>query len=935
MSSILAAILALSPTHGQPSATQAPGAQAADSKVVSISHRMSWEGESADGGSRTRTWRWKAPCDAFFWLIATAKGSPPTIELRAADGTILARDRGSGGLGRSTIEGDVSSGQELVVEVEPADPDHPGVIDLELELAPETTSSRNVRDRIAGWKAERAAAFASGDIAAADRALSEFELAVASEPDLASSAAATEAALQFVTDDPLANLDAPKQRVFEHWLAVHSTMLPSDHDRVIRVRLLLADSEPSPAAAARRCEVLEAETQRLLAGRDESDPELALAQRRLAWACHDAGDSKRGRDLLEQVVASQSRTRSAADPVLVDMELTLAGLRLACGEAERAQREVEAITKDALPAVDRRSSLHERAWFQLSTLRYRSGDVEGARVAMERALVAAADAYAPWHPRRIEVELGASNLFLLVGDPGRAREIALRTIENCEAKLPDDHPVMLNVRRKLSSVLAWIGDWRGARIQCERLHTALERTRPTGDPELLELRIQFARTLRKTGSSRSALELLAQSLEEADGSLPPDSPIVTRLMLEYGETTCITTRSLAASAPMLEQALARLEHEPEADPDDLLSARLHLAQVRMGYLRFDDARALLDEVARELSTRPDAYVSWRESAEKLRLCLCMLAGDVGGARASVEALAGLADQMVRQAVLEASPREAESRVAELREDFEILLGAVVGAPDQEARRARLERVFPVIEAARGAALRATRRRRTEPDGSRAEVERLRSVVASLSRSLADGARSGLAREDFENLAAAKDGAEWSLRHASEKAGVAGEAPRLDAGSLSAALPKGTAAIAWLRARVPRDWRKFAFSRTDLLAFVLRPDAPIELVELGEAARIDELVRKWRQETVGSDGRGAAPAKDRPDVAPGPERSTEDVGLELRRAVFDPLRPLLEGSTRLVLVPDEPLFAVPLDALPDGGARPVSYTHLTLPTILRV
>ena len=80
--------------------------------------------------------------------------------------------------------------------------------------------------------------------------------------------------------------------------------------------------------------------------------------------------------------------------------------------------------------------------------------------------------------------------------------------------------------------------------------------------------------------------------------------------------------------------------------------------------------------------------------------------------------------------------------------------------------------------------------------------------------------------------------------------------------------------------------------------------------LGDAAPIDELIARWRTETVAWLSR----APGAPNTA---ERKLRDIGDELRRRVWDPIAAHLEGVEQVFVVPDGALNLLPLAALPIG------------------
>ncbi len=90
-----------------------------------------------------------------------------------------------------------------------------------------------------------------------------------------------------------------------------------------------------------------------------------------------------------------------------------------------------------------------------------------------------------------------------------------------------------------------------------------------------------------------------------------------------------------------------------------------------------------------------------------------------------------------------------------------------------------------------------------------------------------------------------------------------------------------------------------------MAFVLRRGQDPLLVPLGASGPIDVAVRDWRRALVA-----------------GTPEPMQAAALELRRRVWEPLDPHLDGATTVVVAPDGPLAYFPLAALP--GHRPGTY-----------
>lgn len=110
------------------------------------------------------------------------------------------------------------------------------------------------------------------------------------------------------------------------------------------------------------------------------------------------------------------------------------------------------------------------------------------------------------------------------------------------------------------------------------------------------------------------------------------------------------------------------------------------------------------------------------------------------------------------------------------------------------------------------------------------------------------------------------------------------------------------------------WKEYRY-----LAFVIRADSlkKIQLIDLGEAESIDQLVKTFRAEIskkFNFSGRGLVADEQESS------RATHQPGIALRQRVFDPLESQFRRGSKLILVLDGALWAIPFGTLPlDDGA----------------
>jgi CHAT domain-containing protein len=118
-----------------------------------------------------------------------------------------------------------------------------------------------------------------------------------------------------------------------------------------------------------------------------------------------------------------------------------------------------------------------------------------------------------------------------------------------------------------------------------------------------------------------------------------------------------------------------------------------------------------------------------------------------------------------------------------------------------------------------------------------------------------------------------------------------------------ALPEGVALVDFLEYRrfehVQRPGGHGWQVRSEWTAFVVRGDRPVVRCDLGPASEVSDAVQRWR----------AAHQRPVPGLA------GEQAGADLRRLLWQPLEPHLQGVRTVLVAPDGAVARIPLGALP--------------------
>jgi len=161
-------------------------------------------------------------------------------------------------------------------------------------------------------------------------------------------------------------------------------------------------------------------------------------------------------------------------------------------------------------------------------------------------------------------------------------------------------------------------------------------------------------------------------------------------------------------------------------------------------------------------------------------------------------------------------------------------------------------------------------------------------------------------------------ADFSARRARAQVGLDG---------VMTALPPDAALVAFVRyndvAAARGGTSRAALDRAPVpsyLAFVLTPRQSPVVISLGPAARIDALVARWRAAVVNRTVSGPRAGSTDP---------SREIGVALRRLVWDGAAAHVRGVPRVFLVPDGALSLLPFAALPTG---PHAFLVETGPTL---
>lgn len=776
----------------------------------------------------------------------------------------------------------VGPGTKLVFTVMAAQPGGTGRVELHMRAAPETegtlAAAKQASEELAAIRKLRE----EGDAESATEratALGERLLAI---PDGATSAELDDVRFAAQAECYRLGLLQPTERVRRLVVQHHEHMLPSTHLN------------------------------------------LLMAQTNLATSLRALGRPQEGRDLLERVLAAATRTLGEGDQVLQGTLLNLAVAKTDCGDLQGARvlaEQLVAIRTRLLPPEDERLL---RARNKLASTLNELGDLEVARLQQEQILEVCSRTLEADNKTLLTAQTNLANTLNALGDLVRARDLKqhVLAIESCS---PATTPIDLGISKlNLAATLHVLGDDTAARALLESALVALEGVVPPTHQIVLRLQQNLSLVHSAGGDLEAARKLMEQALAGLVATLPEASIDGARARLNLGNILRQLGQTDLAR-PLVEVALAVLEAARTEGHPELQSARENMGAVLQDQGDLDGSRALFEKVlAARLRILPEEHTDVQTA--RLNLARTIVSEsrfvlDKGGGEAGIakvrrrygELVATTARALQRNlqlAIRSSSSRAAEEICARLAGHPDHVLSFAAGygvfISDPALERAALA----IVETARGAALASARFQHLAQRDPR--YHERRQQLAAASTELARIAQGSGDPEQFRATVARRDQAEQEL---SQLAGGASESTgniAIDLDAVAARLGPREAVVVYrryVRRVLPPEARND--TKTDsMCAHVLRAGGKLQRFELGELAAIEKATRAWR------DLLGAPLDRGRPgEAAADRSQWLYATGDALRRLIVDPLLPAIDDAERLVLLPDDVLHTIPIDALP--------------------
>jgi CHAT domain-containing protein/tetratricopeptide (TPR) repeat protein len=554
------------------------------------------------------------------------------------------------------------------------------------------------------------------------------------------------------------------------------------------------------------------------------------------------------------------------------------------------------------------------------------GDLAGARRHFEQALTIRQTMLGEEHPDTANTLSNLSYVLQSQGHLAQARTLCERALAIREKTLGPDHPDTAHSLNTLVTLLWDQGDYAGARPCCERALAITERVLGPDHPDTAVSLNNLGSLLREMGDLAEARPRLEHALAIRERKLGPDHPDTAQSLTNLGALD-EAVGSLAEARSCYERALT-IDRRALGEDHPLTASSLNNLGVllkKTGDLA--GARPYLElALASRRRVLGEDHPDTAQSLTNLGILLVAL-GQQGQALPLMRQAAFLDERLIGQVFAIGSERQRAAILAQTQDNLAAFLSLVWGYLSQSDETVRLALDLVLRRKALQAEAQAVQRDAVL--GGR--YPHLQETLRRWSALRLQIARKSLAGPGPEGPDAHRQQLEvWNTQRQRLEEELARQIPEMnleqklraaDRRAVALALPTATTLVEFVRfgvfnfkavpARGERRWQPARY-----LAFLLCPGDPdnVRMIDLGGAEPIDALIEVFRA------GVGELPAARNMARRPAPASplTPEQVGQQLRSAVFDPLLAALGDCRRLLVSPDGGLTQLPFAVLPNSA-----------------
>jgi CHAT domain-containing protein len=603
-------------------------------------------------------------------------------------------------------------------------------------------------------------------------------------------------------------------------------------------------------------------------------PLYAQSLNNLAHLLELQSDYARARPMYEQALAIRREVLGLRHPATATTLNNLAGLLEAQGDYAGARPLYEQALAIKKEVLGERHSDYATSLNNLAGLLESLGDYATARPIYEQALAIKKEALGERHPDTAACLNNLAALLKAQGDYAGAKPLFEQALAIYKEVLGERHPDTVSCLNNLASLLVAQRDYTAARPLYERALALTKEVLGERHPDTATSLSNLAGLLELQGESAAARPLYERALairKAVQGERHPDYAIslsnLAALLSAQGDH--------AAARPLYERALAIRREILGPRHPDYANSLSNLAVLLWAQRDYAGAAPLLQQVV-EID-QGNLELAAAAQSERQQLAIAQRLREHLDGYLSLSPLARLAPEETYRHVLAAK-------------------GAIFERQRRLRARRRWFRANPQAPAARRFA----------------EYEQTVRQLATLALARPDPQRARAGPDQVAALSRRKDELEAELARLDPGFRAAGDAAIRTPEELRAALPRGSALVDFLvynAYRLPDRGQGDFQVEPQVVAFVVRPDRPIARLDLGPLIPILRARAQWQPHLVGDP---AAPA------AGGPARA-------LRRLLWEPVEPHLDGGAPVLVSPDGPIGLIPLAALP--AKDPDRYLYL--------
>jgi tetratricopeptide (TPR) repeat protein/CHAT domain-containing protein len=617
----------------------------------------------------------------------------------------------------------------------------------------------------------------------------------------------------------------------------------------------------------------------------ENHPYFAASLNNLAELYKAMGDYEASLPLLHQALIICQKVLGEDHSEYAACLSNLAGLFQMTGDYASALPLLQQAKEINQHVLGENHSDYAKALSNLAHLYDLIGDYKAALPLAEQALELCQKVLGENHPQYSASLNNLAGLYVEIGDHQAALPLLRKAVEIRKCMFGVDHPRYATSLANLAFLYFEISDYEAAISPYQEALTIHRRVLGEDHPEYAQILNNFAGFCELMGDHKTGVTLYQQVLEICRRRLGKDHP-------DYGSTLnnlaglYHSMGDYETALPLMQQATKICWRTHGKDHPSYAKRLQNLASLVAGMGRTAEAFSLMERAA-GIETM-NAFRLFGAASSRQREAYFDSLDE------SIHALVSLASKALKD-----SPRDV-AKVLDVVLSRKAILAEALAVQWEEGLAGRHPQLKSLIE-------------------------ELRVLQEQIARKLLDWPAEGVAEHKrlLSRWTARKESLEKKLAHQIPEMDLKRRLRSADHRALARALPVDTILAEFVRfdvvdftaatARGEKRWEPPHYA-----AFIIRGGQPkkVKMIDLGEAKYIDGMIAKFRKVII----EGHAYVEKSTSGWPDTEQPAEEVGQQLREAVFDPIIADLDGNVHVILSPDGELSYLPFEVLPSeqGG-----------------